>query len=48
MLDAAAQRSVRMAAPFAAFPVELKQEADVLVSTRSWQYTVGHHMETCR
>jgi protein TonB len=48
MLDAAAQRSVRMAAPFAAFPVELKQEADVLVITRSWQYTVGHHMETCR
>jgi len=48
VLDEAAQRIVRLAAPFAAFPDELKQEADVLVITRTWQFTIGHRMETGR
>jgi len=48
VLDEAAQRIVRLAAPFAAFPEELKQEADVLVITRTWQFTLGHRMETGR
>ena len=46
VLDQAAQRIVRLAAPFSAFPEELKQEADVLVITRTWQFTDGHRMET--
>ena len=48
VLDQAAQRIVRLAAPFAAFPEELKQEADVLVITRTWRFSSGHRMETGR
>jgi protein TonB len=48
VLDEAAQRIVRLAAPFAPFPEELKQEADVLVITRTWRFFVGHRMETGR
>lgn len=37
-LDQSAIRIVRLAAPFARFPAALKQEADVLVITRTWKF----------
>jgi protein TonB len=48
MLDDAAQRIVRLAAPFAPFPEELKQQADVLVITRAFCFAIDNRMETCR
>jgi len=38
ILDDAAKRIVRMAAPFAAFPKKLKRQADILHITRSWEF----------
>lgn len=45
-LDDAAVRIVQLAAPFAPFPVELREEADVLVITRTWKFLNGTHLET--
>lgn len=45
-LDDAAIRIVRLASPFAAFPEELKQEADVLVITRTWRFYNDYRLET--
>ncbi len=47
-LDEAAENIVRMAAPFAAFPPELREEADVLVITRTWRFSVGNRVDTSR
>lgn len=47
-LDEAAQRIVRLAAPFAPFPEELKQQADILVITRAFCFAIDNRMETCR
>lgn len=47
-LDAAAQEIVRMASPFAPFSEELRREADVLVITRTWCFSVESRMETCQ
>ena len=38
-LDEAAKRIVRMSAPFAALPLELRKELDVLVITRVWKFS---------
>jgi protein TonB len=38
-LDEAAQRIVRMSAPFAPLPTELLKELDVLVITRVWKFS---------
>ncbi len=38
ILDDAAVRIVRLAAPFAPFPEELRQDTDVLHITRTWQF----------
>lgn len=38
-LDDAAKRIVRLASPYAPFPEGLREEADVLVITRTWQFT---------
>lgn len=46
VLDDAAMRIVQLAAPFAAFPEELKQEADVLVITRTWRFYNDYRLET--
>lgn len=46
VLDEAAERIVRLAAPFAPFPDELKQEADVLVITRTWRFYNNYRLET--
>ncbi len=38
LLDDAAVRSVRLAAPFAPFPPDIRKEVDILHITRTWQY----------
>ena len=47
-LDAAAEHIVRMASPFAPFPEALRQEADVLVITRTWRFYNDYRLETGR
>jgi len=42
LLDDAAVRIVRMSAPFAPFPPEIRQEADLLDITRTWQFLDGN------
>ena len=45
-LDEAAQRIVSLAAPFAAFPKELREEADILIITRTWLFSADNRFET--
>ena len=46
VLDDAAVRIVRLAAPFAPFPEALRQDADVLMITRTWKFSNDYRMET--
>lgn len=46
VLDSAARRIVRLAAPFEPFPEELRQETDILYITRTWQFTQGARLTT--
>jgi len=46
VLDEAAERIVRMAAPFRAFPEELREQTDLLYITRTWEFTSGRGLET--
>ena len=46
VLDDAAQRIVKQAAPYSPFPAKLKREADVLHITRSWEFTSTSRLET--
>lgn len=46
VLDDAARRIVNLAAPFAPFPDKLKQEADVLHITRSWEFINNSQFKT--
>ncbi|MDX1625170.1 MAG: energy transducer TonB [Wenzhouxiangellaceae bacterium] len=39
LLDEAAVRIVRLAAPYAALPPEIREETDVLTITRTWQFS---------
>lgn len=41
LFNVAAQRIIRLAAPFEAFSPEMKAEIDVLAITRSWHFTQG-------
>jgi len=41
ILDDAAVRIVRLAAPFAPFPEEIRKEVDILDITRIWQFKSG-------
>lgn len=45
-LDEAALRIVHLAAPFAPLPVELREETDFLVITRTWKFLEGDRLET--
>ncbi|HWT54792.1 MAG TPA: TonB family protein [Rhodocyclaceae bacterium] len=45
-LDEAAQRIVRMAAPYAVFPESIRREYDELVITRTWSFTNSDHLQT--
>jgi protein TonB len=46
LLDQAAFRIVRMAAPFAAFPPEISRDTDLLVITRTWFFGQGDKIWT--
>jgi len=41
VLDDAAKRIVRLAAPFAPFPDDIRAETDILHITRTWQFMHG-------
>lgn len=45
-IDDAAKRIVRISAPFAPLPKDLRQELDVLVITRTWQFSDESGMTT--
>lgn len=44
ILDDAAVRIVRLAAPFAPFPEEIRKEVDILDITRTWQFLSGNRL----
>ena len=46
VLDRAARRIVRLAAPFEPFPETLSEETDILYITRTWQFTQGDRLTT--
>jgi len=46
VLDEAAERIVRMAAPFEPFSEALREETDLLYITRTWEFTSGRRLET--
>jgi len=46
VLDDAAKRIVKMATPFHPFPKKLKQQADVLHITRSWEFLSDNQLKT--
>ncbi len=41
ILDAAAERIVRMGAPYASFPPDIRRDTDILVITRTWHFLPG-------
>ena len=41
ILDRAAERIVKMASPYASFPVNIKRDTDILVITRTWTFAPG-------
>jgi protein TonB len=41
ILDAAAERIVHMAAPYAKFPPDVRKDTDILVITRTWHFAPG-------
>jgi protein TonB len=46
ILDDAAVRIVKLAAPFAPFPDDIKNETDVLYITRTWVFTSGNRLKS--
>ena len=46
VLDDAARRIVKLAAPFSPFPAKLKQEADVIHITRSWEFLASNQIRS--
>jgi TonB family protein len=45
-LDNAARNIVRLAAPFAPLPREIRDEVDILVITRTWRFDSNYRLET--
>jgi protein TonB len=45
ILDAAAQRIVRLAAPFHPFPPDIRKDTDILSITRTWTFTQADKLE---
>ncbi len=45
ILDAAAQRIVKLAAPYAPFPPDIRKETDILSITRTWTFTTHDQLE---
>jgi len=46
ILDDAAKRIVKLAAPFSVFPKKLRKEADVIHITRSWEFLNNSSIRT--
>jgi protein TonB len=46
VLDEAAKRIVRMAAPFAELPASIRRDYDVLEITRTWTFTSSNQLQT--
>jgi len=46
ILDAAAVRIVKLAAPYAPFPEDIRKETDVLSIVRTWTFTPNDHLES--
>jgi len=46
VLDDAAVRIVRLAAPYARFPEDIRKDYDELVITRTWQFDAGNRFST--
>ena len=46
VLDEAAQRIVELAAPFAAFPPDIRRDTDILEITRTWTFTNADAVRT--
>lgn len=46
VLDEAAKRTVRLAAPYAAFPDDIRRDHEILVITRTWMFTKGDQLAT--
>jgi protein TonB len=46
ILDDAAVRIVKLAAPFAPFPEDIRAETDVLYITRTWVFTSGNRLQS--
>jgi protein TonB len=44
ILDRAAERIVKMAAPYASFPTNIKRDTDILVITRTWTFAPGDRL----
>lgn len=46
ILDAAAQRIVKLAAPYTPFPPDIRKETDILSITRTWTFTTNDQLES--
>jgi protein TonB len=46
ILDAAAMRIVKLAAPYGAFPPDIRKETDVLSITRTWTFTSNDQLQS--
>ena len=44
VLDRAAERIVKIAAPFSAFPEDIRRDTDILVITRTWTFARGDRL----
>lgn len=44
VLDRAAERIVRMASPYGAFPGDIRKDTDILVITRTWRFAPGDRL----
>lgn len=45
ILDAAAKKIVRLAAPYAPFPPDIRKEVDILSVTRTWTFTTNDQLQ---
>jgi protein TonB len=46
ILDAAAQRIVKLASPFAPFPADIRRDTDILSITRTWSFTQSDQLQS--
>ena len=46
VLDRAAERIVKMASPYGAFPADIRRDTDILVITRTWIFAPGDKLQS--